>query len=388
MMRGPLESASLQESVVAGLTKQLCGIHTPLRDEQQVTRVLEEFLDHPRIQVFCEEVVPGRSNLIATVRGHGDAPPLVLSGHSDAGVFEEGWSKDPFEPWIVGRRMYGAGIDDMKGGLAAMVCATRAIADAGGAPGDVLLHAVMHHDTVGLGQKYILASEGPNEGFAVCGEPSNLAIHTANSGAIRFEVVLAGAPAHISRMERGRDALRAATTVYEALIDAELSYEPNDRLPDMPRMHIGVLEAGEGAALVADRARILGDIRTVPSMTRYRAHAELEQIVQNACPEDVKATVKITAVQNPFIGPTSGRLIDALSASHTETFGANPRVTTELPGQAFVTDAADLSRAGLETVVYGVGDWHYGPDQSVDLDELVGVARVYARLPFLLQGTK
>jgi succinyl-diaminopimelate desuccinylase len=284
--------------------------------------------------------------------------------------------------------MYGAGIDDMKGGLAAMVCATRAIADAGGAPGDVLLHAVMHHDTVGLGQKYILASEGPNEGFAVCGEPSNLAIHTANSGAIRFEVVLAGAPAHISRMERGRDALRAATTVYEALIDAELSHEPNDRLPDMPRMHIGVLEAGEGAALVADRARILGDIRTVPGMTRYRAHAELEQIVQNACPEEVKATVKISAVQNPFIGPTSGRLIDALSASHTETFGANPRVTTELPGQAFVTDAADLSRAGLETVVYGVGDWHYGPDQSVDLDELVGVARVYARLPFLLQGTK
>ena len=37
--------------------------------------------------------------------------------------------------------------------------------------------------------------------------------------------------------------------------------------------------------------------------------------------------------------------------------GETARVTNELPGQAFVTDAADLVAAGLETVVYGVGEW-------------------------------
>ena len=26
--------------------------------------------------------------------------------------------------------------------------------------GDLILHAVLHHDTIGLGEKYILASEG------------------------------------------------------------------------------------------------------------------------------------------------------------------------------------------------------------------------------------
>lgn len=370
-------AAAIDTASVVRLASEISAIESPLANETAVANVLARELDHPRIDLYMEEVVVGRSNLIARVRGGGDRAPLVLSGHTDASIYPHGWTNDPYLPWIDNGRLYGAGVDDMKGAVAAMTAAVRAAADFDGLPGDLLFHAVMHHDTIGLGEKYILASEGPTEGFGICGEPSNLAIHTANSGAIRFEVELTGAPAHISHRHRGKDALRAAVRVYDALDAIDLPFEPCDRLPDMPQMILGQLIAGDGAALVADKARITGDIRSVPGMDRSLIRNVIDQAVQAACPEDIGARVRITAVQKPFIGVESGLFVDTLARSHEAIFGTRPTVTNEMPGQAFVTDAADMAHFGLETVVYGVGDWTYGPDQSVDLQELGNSARVY-----------
>ena len=69
--------------------------------------------------------------------------------------------------------------------------------------------------------------------------------------------------------------------------------------------------------------------------------------------------------------------MDAIVAAHTAVRGSAPRITSELPGQAFVTDAASLADAGLATVVYGASEWHYAPDEYVDIDELADSARVY-----------
>ncbi len=60
--------------------------------------------------------------------------------------------------------------------------------------------------------------------------------------------------------------------------------------------------------------------------------------------------------------------------------GQDVRITNELPGQAFVTDAADLARAGLETVIYGPGEWRHGPNEGIDVDELVQTAQIYLAL--------
>jgi acetylornithine deacetylase/succinyl-diaminopimelate desuccinylase-like protein len=128
---------------------------------------------------------------------------------------------------------------------------------------------------------------------------------------------------------------------------------------------------------VADQAVVRGDIRTLPSMTGATVRADLERAIAKACPPDVRWTLDLTAVQLSFLGAESGPLVDALAAAHREVRGSDAPLTSRLPGQAFVTDAADMAAAGIETVVYGPADWKFVPDESVEIDELVDAARIY-----------
>lgn len=375
---------------VVDLGRRLCAVPSGERNdgappgEGPRAEIIANALDRDGIEVHIADVVEGRPNVIARVRGTGDRPPLVLQGHIDAGVYPHGWSHDPHDPWEDSGRLYGGGISDMLGGVAAMVAAVEAAPTFGPLPGDLVLHATMHHDGTGLGAKYALLTEGPSEGYAINGEPSGLAIHTGNGGAFKFEIKLKGTPAHISRMESAIDTLGPAFDIYQALVDHEFAHEPEPRLPDLPRLVIGQLLAGRGAAAVADETVIRGDLRSVPGMNRTDVKAEIVEVVNRVLPADVKRRVRITGFHQPYLGATSGPLIDALTASHERLLGVTPRVTNELPGQAFVTDAADLVAAGLETVVYGVGEWYAAPDEWIEIDDLAGSARVYLAVAALL----
>jgi acetylornithine deacetylase/succinyl-diaminopimelate desuccinylase-like protein len=376
-MAGIDEVARLIETDrVTELARKFCAIPSPGGAEGAVAEAIADTLSQPGIEVHIEEVVAGRPNVIATVRGTGSRPPLVLNGHIDAGVHMGGWSHDPFDPWIENGRIYAGGISDMKGAVAAMTAATEAAARVP-LPGDLIFQAVMHHDGTGLGTKYALASEGPREGYAICGEPSGLTIHTGNGGAFKFEVRLSGRAAHISRQEEGIDTLPAAIAVYQWIAAHAFAHEPHPRLPDLPRLLIGQLVAGEGPAAVADTAVIRGDLRTVPGMDRQAVRAEICSIVEQVRPAQVQARVRILSGHQPFIGVTDGPLVEAIAAAHTAVRGEAPRITSELPGQAFVTDAASLAEAGLATVVYGASQWHFAPDEYVDIHELADSARVY-----------
>lgn len=362
---------------VIDLARAFCAVPTPGADEGRLAELVAEALEKPGIDLHVADVVAGRANVIAKVSGNGDRAPLVLQGHMDAGVHPGPWTHDPFRPWVDANRLYGGGVTDMKGALAAMVAAVEAAPNVAPLPGDLILHATMHHDGTGLGAKYALLTEGPHEGYAICGEPSSLAIHTSNGGAVKFEITLYGRTAHISRREEAVDALAPAADIYWAIREHDFDHEPHLRLPDLPRLVVGELHAGTAPAAVADHAVIRGDIRTVPGMDRTTVHRELQGIVNDLCPPDVNHRIRITALHQPFLGVTQGPLTDAITAVHTAIRGKTPRVSNELPGQAFVTDAADLTAAGLDTVVYGPADWHFAPDEYVEIDELVDSARIY-----------
>src|SRR5688500_10889647 len=93
-----------------------------------ITDLLTGWGRRPRV----EGVAPGRPNVIATVTGGGPGAHLLFEGHTD--VVTEGersdWKFDPFGAEVVDGCLYGRGAADMKGGVAAMLLATRAVLEA------------------------------------------------------------------------------------------------------------------------------------------------------------------------------------------------------------------------------------------------------------------
>jgi acetylornithine deacetylase/succinyl-diaminopimelate desuccinylase-like protein len=340
-------------------------------------RAIAELMDHPRLEIHVDPAMPGRPNVIVRLRGTGEAPGLLLNGHTDAGYVNEGWSHDPLDPWVEDGRLYGGAISDMLGGLASMMEALVTAASLPPLPGDLVLLANMYHDSNGLGTKYALASDDDWPVYGINGEPTSMSILTIHGGCVKFEIELNGRVAHISRVDEGIDALAAAVDVHQAMRSLRWSHEPHPDLPQLPRVLLGFLDAGIAPAAVAPRAILQGDIRTVPGQTWQTVRSDIEALLAEACPQEVESRVSCLVRQRPFTGPTSGVLMDALSAAHRRVRGTPVEVNVDSAAQSFVTDAVDMAQAGIETLIYGPAAWHFAPDESIDIGEMTDAARVY-----------
>jgi acetylornithine deacetylase/succinyl-diaminopimelate desuccinylase-like protein len=333
-------------------------------------------------------VLPGRPNVIARIKGsRAGAPGLLLNAHLDAGFVEGGWRHDPTDPWQEENRLYGGAISDMLGGLASMMETMLAAAEAGGLPGELALIANMYHDSNGLGTKYALASEGNWPRYGINGEPTQNGILTTHGGCVKFQIDFTGHIAHVSRSEEGRDALEAAVEVHRALRSTQWTAEPDADLSAHPRFVVGTFTSGIAPGAVAPQATLKGDIRTVPSQTWQSIRGDLERVVAATVGKDIATKVRCLVRQRAFVGPKSGALFDALRAGHRDIYGSDPAVNAEKAAQSFVTDAVDMAHAGVETLIYGPGSWHYEPDEYIDIDEMTQAARVYLATAARLMAT-
>jgi succinyl-diaminopimelate desuccinylase len=373
---------------IVDATRTITALSVPDGSEGPRARAVGALLAHPRIEVHLDPVLPGRPNVIARVRGtrSGDAPGLLLNGHIDAGFVQDGWRHDPLDAWEEDGKLYGGAVSDMLGGVAAIVEVLLAAADGPPLPGDLVLLANMYHDSNGLGTKYALASEDGWPRYGINGEPTSNTILTRHGGCVKFEIAFTGRVAHISRSEEGVDALAAAVRVYDRIRTLDFTYQPDPELPTLPRLQVGVLQGGFAAAAVAPTAVLQGDLRTVPGMDWGTVRADLERAVAESCPPDVTARVGCLVRQRPHVGPDSGPLMDALRAGHRLVTGADPAVNVERASQSFVTDAVDMAAAGIETLVYGPGAWHYEPNEWISVAEMADAARVYLATAAILMG--
>lgn len=382
---------TIADDTTIEVTRALARVPAPLGEEAPLAALVASLLDRPGIDVHVQDVVPGRPNVIATVRGRG-GDGLLLNAHLDAAV-APGSTRDPYTAVVDGNRLYAGGITDMKGPLAAMIVAVRAAAALPAPPaGDLVLHAVMAHNPTGLGTKFAMASEQPMRGVAIAGQGSGMRLRAESGGSIKWEIAFAGRAAHVSIREAGADALAAARRIAGALDEFQFSHERCDRLPGLPKFVVGELIAGGRAAVpallpgsgVPDLATIRGDVRTVPGMTRQTVAADLRALVARVGTGDVRATVRIISEVWPFLADRGGAAVRTVSAAHALVRGAPPEFASGLEQHAFVTDAPDLARAGLSTVGYGPGPWRYQADEFIELDELLDAPRVYLATALLL----
>jgi succinyl-diaminopimelate desuccinylase len=127
-------AAAVDASEVVRLARELVRIDSVYRPESggyetACARFLAGYSAERGFRVTYEEAAPGRPNVIADLDGASAGPMLILEGHT--GVVTEGdraaWTHDPFGGEISEGRLYGRGACDLKGGLAAAICAAVAV---------------------------------------------------------------------------------------------------------------------------------------------------------------------------------------------------------------------------------------------------------------------
>ncbi len=369
------------------LASGLAGVRST-RDtgEGEIGRFLLSYLEDSGVfAVDAEDIVLDRFNVIARLPGKREFQSIMLNGHLDMPDPVSGWTRDPYGPIVEGDWLYGAALTDMKGGVASLVAGAEAAVRAlnGRRHGEVILTAVMHHDTIGLGTKYFLAANDHRIDAGINAEPTGLKIQLAHGGAYQFKIHVRGVTAHNSRQEEAFNALDVGVDIAHALKQDLRGRIPTDPdMPFLPRVVVGRVAGGTGPSVTAAECVIEGDIRYPPPVSSDEVQAAVTQVVR-ACvsSEDSRFQPRVyrSRIQRPFVADQNWPIVRALAQAHRAETDSDPVFTKGLPAGAYITDAADMVRHGIPTVIYGPGDWRLIPDERISINEMTTAAQVYAK---------
>lgn len=360
------------------------------RSEAPAAKVVAEVMRSFGWKPVVEQVSRGRPNVHAVVEGGSPGPTLLFEGHTDVvtEMPEDAWSVPPFAAEMRDGRLYGRGSADMKGGLAAMLYAARAVERSGPFPGRIKFAALCDEEGMMQGVKHFVAQgHAADCDAAIVGEPEAEEVCTTSKGSIRLRIGVRGRMAHGAMPDRGANPIPVLgrLLVWCSAHEAELRRR-HGRHPELGTATITptVLQAGELAQLnVSPATASLGlDIRTIPGIDHTELIREITSNVEEyAFVGWTSGEVEVIDDRPATDTPEDAPVVRAVVNAHRDVTGVNPRIGG-VPG---ATDGTVLWRdAHLPVVVYGPGDkWiAHQADEYVEIDDIMRKTEIYARAAY------
>ncbi len=372
LLRRLVATDSMNPSLVAGAS-----------GEGAVARLLAGACEAAGLDVRLDEVAPARVNVVARLTGRHKGRRLMLNGHMD--TVDVAGMRDPFSAEVRGGGLYGRGAYDMKGSLAAMVEAARAVAAHGLPAGELVLAFVVDEEYESLGTADLVRRElaerpaaHPADG-AVVTEPTALEVCIAHKGFVWARIETTGRAAHGSRYEQGDDAITRMGHVLAALDRLDREVLPRRAHPLLGRssVHASTIAGGLGLSTYPDRCVLEVERRTLPGERDDDIAAELRGVVDEArrASPGLSGRVELLLSRPPFEVSPDAAIVQALSASVQAVRGRPSRLIGDSPW----FDAALLGEAGIPTVMFGpAGAGAHAAEEWVDLSSVVTCAEVLA----------
>lgn len=282
-------------------------------------------------------------------------PCVVLHGHLDVVPARA----EQFEPRIEGDRLIGRGAYDMKGALAAMMCALKDLE--GQRDVRVRLVCVPDEESEELDERCTdaVVASGLGGVFAITGEPTDLHIGVEAKGVLAMRIVVHGRAAHSSTPWLGDNAVLKAIDVFRQIESLPFTRESSEMF-DRPSINLGRIEGGDALNKVPDRCTMAVDVRYLPGQDPARI---LEQ---------VRAIADID-VERTFLHPpvSVARSDPYVRALREAVRGLEPGIERLSVGRDGASDAASFLEAGIPAVEFGPsGAGHHGPEEWVSLASL------------------
>ena len=346
-----------------------------------IVRKARTFTENVEV-VSCDEKIP---NVFVTLNP-GARPQLLYNGHLDTVPVgdEANWDVDPLGAVIEGNRMYGRGVADMKGGVAAMLMAAKVLAvESVPLKGSLVLSFVGDEETgAAKGAGFLMEKGHYSPDMVVVGEITNdSGIAIAEKGIVVFVLTTKGKTAHGSTPWVGVNAIDKMVKILHRLqksLVPSLSRRDSGFLPPAT-MNIGTIKGGVGFNVVADSCEVMIDRRTLPGETIEGITREIQDVIDQVKREDpsVDASLIQLAAAPPF-ETSPDEKICRLARETMEELGR----PTDFLGYEQVCDGRFFSEKGIPTIIVGPGTAKkaHTPNENLELDQYLDAIKVYALL--------
>lgn len=388
----------LNQEEVLTIAKDLIRIPSPTEHEQEAMAYVQKLLAENGFEVIIQEVEPGRPQVLAYLRGNGKGQSLMLNGHLDNDSVTESWQWNPYEPKIEGNKLWGAGIHNMKSGVASFLGAALAIKHSKiQLDGDLLIANVVGELQGGRGTVHMLNS-GIRTDMAIVPEPYSIHnIITKCVGVQKFAINTIGRSIHTSRRELGVDAIKKMLLVIEELEKLDLGVKDPD-FPGVPRHHVASIVGGRnrdydlaGPSNLSDFCTIIVDLRYPDGITPKQIDERIISMLENIKKRDSEFRYEYEHPPNPRLKvggtdmPPMGlspeiEIAKIVRKNHQAVTQEDVKAVGAITPYSYCgNDTAHLQRAGIECCLYGPRGYPEEVEKHVRIDEMLICAQVLTR---------
>ena len=371
-----------KESEVLALTQELisrvsltpddAGCQTLIADRLCAAGFVTEHLDFGAVR-----------NLWAT---HGSGAPVIcLLGHTD--VVPTGptkaWASNPFQPTIRDGHLYGRGAADMKGSVAAFVCALEArVTESPHHAGTLALLLTSDEEGDAIdGVRRVAQTfreRGQTIDYCLVGEPSSDqrlgdVVRVGRRGSLTATVTVRGVQGHVAYPDAAINPIHRALPALLSLAQRQWDDEP---YPDFPptSLQIANFNAGTGASnVIPGSANVQFNLRYSPHWTADALMAAIE-----ACfvEHKVDAHTDWHRSGEPFY-TAPGKLRDAVRNALADVLGVIPVENTG----GGTSDGRFIAPLGAEVVELGpINASIHKVDERVSVEDLQKLPALYQRI--------
>jgi len=318
-------------------------------------------------------VVDVGAHAMVYARFGAEAPRLLVNAHIDTVPANAGYTRSPLEAAERDGRLYGLGSSDTKGAIAAILEALAIARAAGQTPSGLGVLFSGDEERAGTCLRHFLAEPAISGGLAqaiVC-EPTGNAVGWRHRGIAAIEATVTSPGGHSSRVDHLPNPIAILARVGVALDDLGIRHkELGPAGFEGICLNVAALDGGLAFNVVPTRAALRVSLRPAPGTDIKRLLGEVEAEARRAAaPHELGWTL---VNENPSFQTRA-------PAAFVPLLGERAQAPIDL---GFWTEAALLSAAGVDAVVFGPGriEQAHAADEFVAISELEVARDTFVRL--------
>jgi acetylornithine deacetylase/succinyl-diaminopimelate desuccinylase-like protein len=374
------------------LTQEIVRIPSVVGDEAELSDALAARMRRMGYdEVYQQEALPGRKNVVGIVDSGRPGPTLVLTGHIDTKPVCIGWEEDPYSGRIEGGRLHGHAVMDMKAGIAGVVSAGASLARCRELwDGKVIVSGVVDHmgDQIGA----IRFFEEHEADLCILAELTDLDIYLGHRGRLYWDITAYGRSAHTCRRHDAVNSIARIAPLVEEIEALRLMPEVEDWVVELvgPELYtaVGRIYGGlppGGPSMIPDETTIRVDSRPHPGLGEEPVRGALQECIDRVAARfpDTLYEMVLADRKDSYLIERDHPLVRALHAAYEELEGEEPSYAAG----SWLADTASFGKV-VPTVIFGPGhDPVYTPNEFLEVADIHRAAQINTLTAVRLLGS-